>query len=457
MRNLVKVSVSRLLGRFDHTIRFPEEDEFIILHGPNGVGKTMLLELIKAVAVPQRVAKIAAIPFDSATFFYSDGHRIEVSKRDQATLPFEETELEETNFQISFFLCLPDRRDPIRWVANLNPDSMERNVRQFAHRMLPVERIGPSAWRDMVNDDVISWVEVMDRYSDHLPTSAFGRKKFPVEFQNFFEDMDIHLIETQRLLTLEYQNKEIRRHTRDSPVKIAKVTEFSNDLCSRLAEGLAENSRKSQELDRTYPRRLLQASPNLPSEEEIRNRYREQNELRRRLASISLLDEEAEGIFIPQVLEEWQKKVLWTYLEDSEEKLSTFKLLLDRVSLLMEIINARFLSKRLEIDRMRGLNIVTDEGRKLDPSKLSSGEQHELVLLYDLLFNVPAGALVLIDEPEISLHVSWQQRFLNDIGRISELVGFRFIVATHSPQIVGKWIDRAVALAPETAGGAADV
>ena len=71
---------------------------------------------------------------------------------------------------------------------------------------------------------------------------------------------------------------------------------------------------------------------------------------------------------------------------------------------------------------------------------LSSGEQHELVLLYDLLFNVQPGALVLIDEPEISLHVSWQKRFIEDLQRISRLVKFRSVVATHSPQIAGKWI-----------------
>ena len=35
--------------------------------------------------------------------------------------------------------------------------------------------------------------------------------------------------------------------------------------------------------------------------------------------------------------------------------------------------------------------------------RLSSGEQHELVLAYDLLFKVKEKSLVLIDEPELSL------------------------------------------------------
>jgi predicted ATP-dependent endonuclease of OLD family len=75
------------------------------------------------------------------------------------------------------------------------------------------------------------------------------------------------------------------------------------------------------------------------------------------------------------------------------------------------------------------------------------------VLAYDLLFNVKPDALVLIDEPEISLHVAWQQQFLNDIARIAEVASLRFIIATHSPQIIHKWWAQAVALGPDAEDG----
>jgi predicted ATP-binding protein involved in virulence len=57
--------------------------------------------------------------------------------------------------------------------------------------------------------------------------------------------------------------------------------------------------------------------------------------------------------------------------------------------------------------------------------------------------------LVLIDEPEISLHVGWQKEFLADIIRIANVSSLRFIIATHSPQIINKWWPRAVALHPD--------
>ncbi|NKS79316.1 AAA family ATPase, partial [Rhodococcus hoagii] len=43
---------------------------------------------------------------------------------------------------------------------------------------------------------------------------------------------------------------------------------------------------------------------------------------------------------------------------------------------------------------------------------------------------------MLIDEPEISLHVGWQLAFMPDIQQIARLRDLRFIIATHSPQII---------------------
>ena len=58
------------------------------------------------------------------------------------------------------------------------------------------------------------------------------------------------------------------------------------------------------------------------------------------------------------------------------------------------------------------------------------------MLFSQLLFEIPANSLVLIDEPELSLHVTWQHEFLNDLKRVIDLCDFDVLIATHSPQIV---------------------
>jgi predicted ATP-dependent endonuclease of OLD family len=67
-------------------------------------------------------------------------------------------------------------------------------------------------------------------------------------------------------------------------------------------------------------------------------------------------------------------------------------------------------------------------------------------LFYELIFGSPGIDLFLIDEPEISLHVEWQRSFLSDLQKVQKLTGCRFLVATHSPQIINNRRDLAVAL-----------
>jgi len=75
----------------------------------------------------------------------------------------------------------------------------------------------------------------------------------------------------------------------------------------------------------------------------------------------------------------------------------------------------------------------------LSLKRASSGEQCLLVLLLGIAGNIENGALVLIDEPEISLHPKWQEDFMQMLMRaFSGYRGCQFIIATHSPQITSR-------------------
>ena len=114
---------------------------------------------------------------------------------------------------------------------------------------------------------------------------------------------------------------------------------------------------------------------------------------------------------------------------------------MNRLELFTNILNQRrFTHKTIKIDKDKGFIFLTSKGNPLDLTDLSSGEQHEVVLLYELIFNAKPDTLVLIDEPEISLHVTWQKDFLADLIRIIELQKMQVLIATHSPQIINnRW------------------
>jgi predicted ATP-binding protein involved in virulence len=59
-------------------------------------------------------------------------------------------------------------------------------------------------------------------------------------------------------------------------------------------------------------------------------------------------------------------------------------------------------------------------------------------MFYEFLFKTKPGSLILIDEPEISLHVAWQIKFLRDIQEIIKLADFDVLIATHSPSLISE-------------------
>ncbi len=73
----------------------------------------------------------------------------------------------------------------------------------------------------------------------------------------------------------------------------------------------------------------------------------------------------------------------------------------------MDIIGPKLRNKRFKVNRHQGFVFETTNGEKdfLKPTVLSSGEQHQIVLFYELIFNSKEPSLFLIDEPEISLHI----------------------------------------------------
>ncbi len=74
---------------------------------------------------------------------------------------------------------------------------------------------------------------------------------------------------------------------------------------------------------------------------------------------------------------------------------------------------------------------------RVEITDASSGELSLVVTLLGIASSIEDGSLVLIDEPEISLHPQWQAEYLERLGdAFADFSGCHFIVATHSPTLV---------------------
>lgn len=90
--------------------------------------------------------------------------------------------------------------------------------------------------------------------------------------------------------------------------------------------------------------------------------------------------------------------------------------------------------KTVEVDSVGKIK-VSHRGAQIPLEHLSSGEKQLLILLTHAHFSPNRGGVFIVDEPELSLHMMWQEMLVD--GLLSSKTNNQFIFATHSPEIVG--------------------
>lgn len=93
-----------------------------------------------------------------------------------------------------------------------------------------------------------------------------------------------------------------------------------------------------------------------------------------------------------------------------------------------------------EADKLR---FIIDGKYSISADKLSSGEKQLLIILLTVLLEDGQEYVLMMDEPEISLHISWQYELLNWILELNPNV--QLILTTHSPSIFSDgWGEKAI-------------
>ena len=109
-----------------------------------------------------------------------------------------------------------------------------------------------------------------------------------------------------------------------------------------------------------------------------------------------------------------------------------------------EIVNSFLSNKSIKFDERGHLKIETSSPTDINPRLLSSGEKQILILLTEALLRIEKPAVYVADEPELSLHVTWQEKLLKSLVTLGGQM--QVIVATHSPDIVGTFQDKVIDL-----------
>jgi ABC-type lipoprotein export system ATPase subunit len=352
---LSSVRIKNLFGQFDYNIELNQEEGITILTGPNGYGKTTILNIIWGL-FNRSLNYIHSVPFKEINLSLDNGQTIRVKSGEEPISALEPLE----------------------------------NVKGY-----------------FIEDQRLTYA---------VATKFDGTFKFDGTIKA------------------------------DGVAVLNTIDRFSRNLAEHISRIKSEEDKLALNLADSFPDRLLQYAQPLP-DDVFEKRFEALSQKQQRLRKYGIVP----GIFAKSEYKGDNRRVLSVYLEDYERKTSLYDDLLRKLDLFLAILNEKQLvNKTISIQSGTGFCLTNSDGNPLQLSALSSGEQNEIILLYELLFNAPPDSLVLIDEPETSMHVAWQIEFLQDIEKIAKLSGLSFIIATHSPDLINDKIDLCVDLFENT-------
>ena len=432
---LRSVEVFGLFRNFDHRIDMSADSTVTVIHGPNGVGKTIVLRMIREV-LSGEPDLIHRVPFESFRLRFDSGDEVVLTKS---------IDDEQEESIVSYFVSVASEIHK----GTYEPYPSGKTAQMISSR-LPGgswRYQGEGVWLDQSDGEQIDYSTALTRIS--------RRGRLPKNIARINEDFDlihakcnVRLIGTDRLTDRKLVPEEEYDVRHGFPARRANtpgrdnrtIGRYSRDLIRQIKTVLSEYGKLTELLDRSLVQRLLAKDFDATSPEEVLKEFKRLDNKRRELTKLGLLTESedvltSDGDADVLALVTGRQDVFSIYVSDMQKKLAIFDALGEKLRILLERTKMRFQFKSLEIDPEKGLLFKSDSGSKLDVSDLSSGEQHEMIFFYDLLFFAGNEDLILIDEPEISLHMAWQMEFMNDLKTALSSSNAHVLLATHSPAI----------------------
>jgi energy-coupling factor transporter ATP-binding protein EcfA2 len=426
-QDLESLRVLGLFGYLDHAITFRREVA-TILTGPNGSGKTHVLKILRAL-VNLDLADLAQHPFDSASLEFRSGTTLTVQKS--------------TEDERALWISRNDTKTGAvvgedRFVAEITTRAQDLELPSW------YERLGPREWYDGETGEFLDADDLVHRFGytpavvGFVDSRDWLRELRPPVPPTFIETGRLDLSVRAPAPDKRYMSRAARaRAVSGSSSAIGRHVE---QIRAQIGEAKRTSLTVSQQADRQFAARALDKARASVRESDLRREYLEIAGLHQELHANGLTDEAIEVSLPDGRLNPTERRILSVFLEDWERKLDPLLPVHERLQILRRIIEGKIRDKELVISPRGEITFASPSMDMLPVESLSSGEQHLLAVFTMLLFTAEAGSLVLIDEPEISLHAAWKHAFLADIEMVSKLIEHTVVLATHSSALINsRW------------------
>lgn len=442
-----RLRIVNLFDRFNYDINL--KNDVTILTGPNGYGKSTILKIIIAINKGNfkyfKKLNFKIIEFE----FINDDRTIKIEKeirngdeiikingckiRDYINFP------ENEKFYLEKLNAMHTLNNFINFIGKNydgdDEDSIDNIIIKSRKGQEYIKKLKIAEDDDLFTD-YMDLLSLRKKQLRNIKPKNNVKSKGKINIRETIDTLennreDIYFIKEQRLYK-KIDNEKVVEIIEDIPRKIKNII---NDTSQKY-------SKKANIIDSTYPLRLLNTLNGI-TEEEYTNKLEKLREKFEKLNDYEISDTD---IINNVRFKKEHSKALKVYFDDFDKKYKVYEDAINRFDSFKRIINNKLSFKNIKISKEDGLSVFNDNGKKIKLSMLSSGEKQQIVLYYNLIFELEDKTVLMIDEPEISLHIVWQQDFMNDLLEVIKDKNIKVIVATHSPQILSNHWDNQIDL-----------
>lgn len=458
-KDLKAIYVKKLFNRFNYNIDLEQNDKVSVIIAPNGCGKSTIFRLINLIFNPSlnELITISKIPFESIACEFNDGIRIKLRKLDAFSDKMLQT-LESQSDRNRTDLCDDDifkTSIVLEKIKIINKKETIVDSIDITDVALHVaDRL--SYFRNWnLNRDLLKFVSSKD---DDSPYIDSGTERLLEMDTAFHHQIVIYLSKWSVWVNTDYiqanrlqRNVFTRRYNDNLDVSTFDIVNYQMQQIH--SEALREYNKLLSDAKNKLPEEFIQYKDIKGSEKkekygkELIEKWNEYKLKLQNFTDLGLLSEKTDFFVDEQKdIEEIINKnprntqFMSVYINLFLPTLTPLNDVYQKLSLLKQIFDERneLTGKRL-IYSTNGFSIQIDHPSSeqiLPLDYLSSGEKHDLVMFFDIIFQSSNKGLFLIDEPEISLHIEWQETYLDYLCDICRLNNCLAVVATHSPNIL---------------------
>ena len=435
---LENLFIEKLHGIYNYDVDFNEDITF--LYGSNGCGKTTILNIVTSI-VTGKIYELFFYDFKTIKLKYSNNDNVDV-------IEIKRKQDDKNRLKIIF----EDRNETISKLDNLNFQSSRRKIllKEYFHENNILKDISR----------LFNYVYLPLSRSAYVDPIRSSRKNFWIEEEEIEEELyvtkDASLTRVQELiinkiLTINNEVNRLNNNFRDKILKTSiNIYSEKKNFSDMINEIENSNEEKILEIQESYLN--IMTNLKLINEREI-EKYNNffSNYIKKYEQITDEHDGEGKMFPVELVIQYSEISKIRKVVELAQQMEKDKKQAEKPLELFCSTLNS-FLSRPDDIDSK---NIIIEtigepgvyfkipnNQNKLSVQKLSSGEKQLIIFFANLIFGVNdrKNGIFIVDEPELSLHLTWQKLFIEQTLKINNNI--QLIFATHSPEIVGRHRDK---------------